>query len=66
VASAIRSLAGCSSLVAGVSWSYWSYVTRTPFSLVFWLLMSFTARRRLIPTVFEAWMFVVTRPGMPI
>jgi hypothetical protein len=31
------------------------------FSPVFWALMFFTARRRLTPTVFEAWIFDVTR-----
>jgi hypothetical protein len=44
----------------------WSYVTWIPFSPVFWPLTSFTARARLILTVFGAWMFIVTRLRMPI
>jgi hypothetical protein len=63
MAGAFRSLSGGSSLRAE---SGWSYVTWTLCSPVFWPLTPFTAQARLIPTVFGAWMFVVTRLRMPI
>jgi hypothetical protein len=63
VTRAFRSLAGCSALMTGAGWSF---LTWTLFSLMFRLLMSFTARARLTPTVFGARMFVVTRLRMPI
>jgi hypothetical protein len=48
---AFRSLFECALLRGQAGWSY---MTRTPFSPVFWLPMSFTAQALLIPTVFGA------------
>jgi hypothetical protein len=63
---AFRLLIGCSPLIAGADRSYWSDATRTLFSPVFWARMSFTARRRLTPTGFGAWILVGTRLRAPI